>query len=44
MRNDAVSIIGIATAAPISPTMPNTRGAVLGFGVSAAQFAGAVGK
>lgn len=44
MRNGAVSIIGIATAAPISPTVPNARGAILGFGVSAAQFAGAAGQ
>ena len=43
MRNGRVSIIGIATAAPISVSMPNARGATLGYGVSAAEFAAAIG-
>lgn len=42
MRNGRVSIIGIATTAPISATMPNARGATLGYGVSAAEFAAAI--
>jgi protease YdgD len=42
MRNGRVSIIGIATAAPISVNMPNARGATLGYGVSAVEFAAAI--
>ena len=40
IRDDAVSMIGIATVAPLA-RVPNARGATLGYGVSATQFAAA---
>jgi len=39
MRNGRVSLIGIATALPRLANMPNARGATLGYGVSATEFA-----
>jgi protease YdgD len=44
MRSGRVSIIGIATTFPGLANMPyNARGATLGYGVSAAEFAAATG-
>jgi protease YdgD len=40
IRDDAVSMIGIATVAPVG-RVANARGATLGYGVSAIQFAAA---
>jgi protease YdgD len=43
MRNGRVSLIGIATGAPRLAITPNARGTTVGFGVSAAEFAAAIG-